>query len=189
MVNFPQLPRLKRQSVKERESGELEIWQPTCQCFCCHDFGYVQASLVRLIVPDYDPDKDLIPICQRCEANERWEHPDVIPSFDQRFTREICEQLHQYDRANWREWARKKQEGHNDSIFYREPFHSEGVNCEGTTVKKKGFPIKNKDIFSGKVDENKVIDFSTVVKSLRKRSRSQQEQELAQRNHLEERAK
>jgi len=41
----------------------------------------------------------------------------------------------------------------------------------------------------GKVDENKVIDFSTVVKSLRKRSRSQQEQELAQRNHLEEKAK
>ena len=33
------------------------------------------------------------------------------------------------------------------------------------------------------------IDYSTVVKSLRKRSRSQQEQELAQRNHLEERAK
>ncbi|MDJ0718260.1 MAG: hypothetical protein QNJ54_29210 [Prochloraceae cyanobacterium] len=148
MVNFPQLPRLKRQSVKERESGDKQIWQPTCQCFCCHDFGYVQASLVRLIVPDYDPDKDLIPICQRCEANERWEHPDVIPSFDRRFTREICEQLHEYDRANWREWARKKQE-----------------------------------------DNNKVIDFSTVVKSLRKRQRSQLEVEQAQRNHLEERAK
>ena len=35
----------------------------------------------------------------------------------------------------------------------------------------------------------KVIDFSTVVKSLRSRPRSQQEQELAQRNHLESRGK
>ncbi len=147
MVDFPQLPRLKRQSVKERESGDREIWQPTYKCFCCHDYGYVQPSLVRLIIPDYNPDKDLIPLCQRCEASDRWQHPDVIPSFDMRFTEEICDRLHEYDRANWRKWAKKRQK--ND----------------------------------------KVIDYSAAVKSLRKRSRSSEEEYLAQRKHAEERSK
>ncbi|MDJ0719041.1 MAG: hypothetical protein QNJ54_33255 [Prochloraceae cyanobacterium] len=191
---------MKRKKLKpipmraENQAGyQREIPLPNWDCFCCEDTG-IAKNAAKMFIEGWSLGEYKLPVCQKvgCLSGEGYaNHPDerVKASLDWRLDEDMCSEADEYEREAWKKWARKKQLGHNDSIFYREPFHSEGVNCEGTTVKKKGFPIKNKDIFSGKVDENEVIDFSTVVKSLRKRQRSQLEVELAQRQHLEERGK
>ncbi|MDJ0713892.1 MAG: hypothetical protein QNJ54_06700 [Prochloraceae cyanobacterium] len=107
MSNLPRLPRLVMNIAKQSE--EKEIWQPKWNCFCCHDYGYVQPNLVRLIIPNYDSDKDKMPLCQRCDAGERWSSPEIESSLDMRFDSEICTRLDEIERQNWKETTQQKQ--------------------------------------------------------------------------------
>ncbi len=53
------LPRLERLLLRPIEEVEpKQVWRPTWHCFCCEDTGYVRDSLIRLVIPDYDSDKD-----------------------------------------------------------------------------------------------------------------------------------
>ncbi len=45
--------------------------RPDWNCFCCQDTGQIQAHLVRRIIPDYDHNRDRIPICQECNKFDR----------------------------------------------------------------------------------------------------------------------
>ena len=100
------LPKLPRQPIRpEREPGaEQEIWFPDWRCFCCHDSGRIRSSLIELIIPDYNRQRDLMGRCQhpRCEAGK-----DYAGNFqyDQRFSPAICIELDKIERAHWKDYV------------------------------------------------------------------------------------
>ncbi len=101
-MNFPELPRLPMPF--EVEEQDKKIWQPSWKCFCCQDTGTVQPFLAQKIIPDYDYDRDRLPICQlspACAQKSRW---ILLPksNLDMRFSEAICQQLDIYARASWR---------------------------------------------------------------------------------------
>jgi hypothetical protein len=107
-MNFPQLPRLPMSFEVEQE--DKEIWQPKWKCFCCQDTGNVQRHLAEKIIPDYNPDRDRIPICQSspaCTQKSRW---ILLPkeNLDMRFTQAICQQLDMFEREGWRQATEDK---------------------------------------------------------------------------------
>lgn len=56
-----ELPKFERLPIlPKKEEQDKEIWQPSWNCFCCQDTGQIQAHLVRLIIPDYNPNRDRI---------------------------------------------------------------------------------------------------------------------------------
>ena len=92
---------------------DSEIWSPfgRWNCFCCADTGFVQKYLVKKVMPNYGKsrhDKDVM--CTRCKIiYDKWAQP-IIDSSDKRFSRDLCEQLDQYCRQDWRNTIKKKQE-------------------------------------------------------------------------------
>ncbi|WP_460202797.1 hypothetical protein [Scytonema sp. NUACC21] len=51
-------------SIRPEEDQEKEIWFPNWNCFCCQDTGKVQLNLARLVIPNYNDNRDRLPICQ-----------------------------------------------------------------------------------------------------------------------------
>ena len=97
------LPRLERLLLRpELEEQPKEVWRPTWRCFCCQDTGYVNDSLIRLVIPDYDSDFDRSVACQNCERVYVYAQL-VQDSLDWRFTPDTCEKL---DRVYRDDWAR-----------------------------------------------------------------------------------
>lgn len=94
------LPKLSRQLVRpeKQPSFDSEIWQPDWKCFCCHDSGIVRPKLAALVIPGYDHDKDLHPVCHRCGQGSAIEG---CAEYDQRLTRGICEELDRIERDSW----------------------------------------------------------------------------------------
>ncbi len=130
---------------------EKEIFQPGWDCYCCRDTG-IAINAARIIIEKWKLESQKIPVCQRkgCLAGEKLSthyDPQVQGSLDWRLNPELCQEVDEYERAAWRESAKKELHG------------------------------------------EKVLDFSSVIKSLRKRPRTPEEQELAQRKHLESRGK
>jgi hypothetical protein len=105
------LPKLPRQFVRrEDEPGyQSETWQPSWNCFCCHDSGKVNPHLAKLVIDEYDPNKDKIPRCQNpgCKAGENL---DSLGSkvVDYRFTAAICQHLDSIHREDWRQTTQTK---------------------------------------------------------------------------------
>lgn len=97
------LPKLSRQPIRpEHEPGaEKEIWFPDWRCFCCHDSGKVLSSLVELIIPDYDRQRDLLVRCQhpQCEKGQDYAGDR---QYDQRFSPGICIELDKVERGHWK---------------------------------------------------------------------------------------
>ncbi|WP_414553054.1 hypothetical protein [Anabaena sp. CCY 0017] len=87
----------------EEENQEEEIFYPRWRCFCCQDSGLVAQDLVRLIMPQYNPDRDKWVLCQagHCDASKRWENVP-IENFDTRFIPSICQKLDLINREQWR---------------------------------------------------------------------------------------
>jgi hypothetical protein len=107
-MNLPQLPRLPISFQNEQENKE--IWQPSWKCFCCHDTGTVQPHLAEKVIPDYDHNRDRLPICQSspaCTQKSRW---ILLPkeNLDMRFTQTICQQLDMHERTAWRLTVERK---------------------------------------------------------------------------------
>ncbi len=151
-MDLPKLPKLERLPMRsESEVKDKEIWQPSWSCYCCEDKGLVRPSLVKLVIPSYDYDKDKLPVCTNsiCTAGDRFDSESFSGCLDHRLTPDICGTLDHIARADWKETIEQR---------------------------RKGLPEKK-------------IDFSSVVKSLRKRPRSSEEEFLAQRKHLDERNK
>lgn len=96
-----ELPKFERSPVDPRkEEEDKEIWQPSWKCFCCHDTGKIYPTLVRLVIADYDYDKDKIPICQNCNAGSNWMHLQSM--IDTRIDFKICRHLDKFERENWK---------------------------------------------------------------------------------------
>ncbi|WP_051470206.1 hypothetical protein [Fischerella sp. PCC 9605] len=106
-MKLPQLP--PEPIRREDEPGyEKEIWQPSWNCFCCQDTGKVQPNLVRLVIPEYDYDRDRIPVCQApgCSAGTSYLHLEGC--IDMRLRAAICQELDRIERENWRQTTLNK---------------------------------------------------------------------------------
>ncbi|MCC5612190.1 hypothetical protein LC612_37050 [Nostoc sp. CHAB 5834] len=96
-----ELPKFERLPVNPRnEEEDKEIWQPSWKCFCCHDTGRIYPTLVRLIIADYDYDKDKIPVCQNCNAGSNLMHLQLM--IDTRIDFKVCRHLDKFERENWK---------------------------------------------------------------------------------------
>ena len=107
------LPKFERQLMRpaQKEEAELgkEIWFPNWNCFCCHDTGFVNPRLVKLVIQDYDHDEDKLPICQnpKCIENQKYiSNRSIATALDWRFNEQLCQKLDEIEREDWR--AEKK---------------------------------------------------------------------------------
>jgi len=105
------LPQLPRKFIRKEDEPDYqpEIWQPSWNCFCCHDTGKVNSHLAKLVIEGYDPNKDKIPRCQNpgCHAGDNLDSlgSNVV---DYRFTAAICQQLDSIHREDWRQTTQTK---------------------------------------------------------------------------------
>lgn len=89
----------------EHEPGaQLEIWQPTWKCFCCHDSGIVVFHLAKIAIEGFNFNRDKLPRCQNpgCEEGSHWDGDSVTHCVDYRLTPAICQELDSIERSNWR---------------------------------------------------------------------------------------
>ena len=87
-----------------------EVFYPKWHCFCCQDSGLVNIHLVRLVMPNYDDNRDKWVICQNLGCNKFSERWSGVPldNFDTRFQPEICQKLDLKNRENWRNTVERK---------------------------------------------------------------------------------
>ncbi|MFK0730438.1 MAG: hypothetical protein ACIWVG_04585 [Gloeotrichia echinulata HAB0833] len=106
-MNLPELP---SQPVRDEDKPgyQKEIWQPTWHCFCCQDSGIVRSHLAKMVIPTFDFDRDLLPICQApgCNAGGRWLR--LQGNIDMRLTATICQELDRISREDWRKSIRRQ---------------------------------------------------------------------------------
>lgn len=106
-----ELPKLNRLLVSpNKESEDKEIFYPDWNCFCCHDTGKVQPHWTRLIIPDFDWNKDKIPLCTNCRVHHDLTHLLEYQVFDTRFTSQVCAELDRIARKDWANAAKSKQQ-------------------------------------------------------------------------------
>lgn len=103
------IPRARTRYEDEPEFAK-EIWQPSWQCFCCHDSGIVQPHLAAIAIDGYDYDQDKLPRCQNpgCRAGSHWDGESVIDSVDYRLNPAICQELDSIEREGWRQTTERK---------------------------------------------------------------------------------
>ena len=92
---------------QQEELGN-KICFPSWNCYCCHDTGAVSPRLVKLIIPDYNLDKDKLPFCQKtgCSEGDKYlNNPSIASSLDWRFDNKLCQKL---DRIEREEWGRER---------------------------------------------------------------------------------
>ena len=103
-----ELPKFERLPIlPKKEEQDKEIWQPSWNCFCCQDTGQIQAHLVRLIIPDYNPNRDRIPVCQGCNKFDNY-HLKEYGVLDTRFDLYLCKKLDAISRADWKQVTQKQ---------------------------------------------------------------------------------
>jgi hypothetical protein len=103
------LPRARTRHEDEPEF-EKEIWQPSWQCFCCHDSGIVQPHLTAIAIDGYDYNQDKLPRCQNpgCRAGSHWDSESVADSVDYRLSPAICQELDSIERESWRQTTKNQ---------------------------------------------------------------------------------
>ncbi|MEC4887978.1 MAG: hypothetical protein SAL70_42720 [Scytonema sp. PMC 1070.18] len=86
---------------------EKETWQPSWQCFCCHDSGRVVPHLARLVIPDYNYTRHKLPRCQNpgCTFGNYWDSEGLADSVDYRFTSDLCQELDLLEREDWKQFT------------------------------------------------------------------------------------
>lgn len=99
-MEFPQFEPMPVRPEEEQEAQE--IWQPSWNCFCCQDTGKVQPHLVRLVMPNYDYNRDRIPICQACSCGDKLYHLNEFGVIDTRFDLLLCKKLDALARDEWK---------------------------------------------------------------------------------------
>ena len=91
---------------------EPEIWQPDWQCFCCEDTGIAKWA-IYLFMEGYEQGKCKYPVCQNpgCEAGRSFgASPSLAYSLDWRLEPTLCQEADLWNREQWREWAKDKQQ-------------------------------------------------------------------------------
>jgi hypothetical protein len=79
---------------------------PNFRCFCCEDTGWIRSWLVKLVIRDYNPNRDRNPTCKNCGAGGQWMH--LEGNIDTRFHAITCQKLHNYAKEE-DEKARRQQ--------------------------------------------------------------------------------
>ncbi len=110
MKNYPQLPPLKLRD--EAQPGyDAESWQPTWNCFCCHDTGLVQDLLVKKIIKNYVSGRHKPVECNATNCDiQLGRYLYKTNTLDRRFSAEICDRLDAEERQMWKEWRKEKHE-------------------------------------------------------------------------------
>ncbi|MGL5836127.1 MAG: hypothetical protein ACRC1Z_23270 [Waterburya sp.] len=90
---------------------DRQLWQPSWDCFCCHDTGFVIDKLAAYVIEGYVSGQHKIAICQatKCQA-EIGETLEASGSLDNRLTQEICDDLDSLEREEWARTLKSKQE-------------------------------------------------------------------------------
>ena len=83
------------------------VFFPDWQCFCCHDSGFVDPRLTKLVIREYDYWRDKRAVCQRCEEGIHYE--DYYDNYDQRFSKQVCNELDTIERREWADEAKAQQ--------------------------------------------------------------------------------
>jgi hypothetical protein len=89
---------------------EREVFYPRWHCFCCQDSGLVRSMLVKLIMPNYDDNRDKWVACQNLSCNQFNERWSGVPldNFDTRFLPAICQKLDLKSREDWRNTVQRQ---------------------------------------------------------------------------------
>ncbi|MHC5747779.1 MAG: hypothetical protein ACYTXT_39175 [Nostoc sp.] len=112
-----ELPKFERLPINDKtERDDKEIWQPRWHCFCCQDTGQIQAHLVRLIISDYDPHRDRIPVCQGCNKFNKHNLRDY-GVLDTRFDLFLCKKLDAISRSEWKNVTEKQFEKYKKQLY------------------------------------------------------------------------
>lgn len=92
------------------------IRKPYYKCYCCEDTGYVNYHLVLLIIPNYQPKSDKIPVCNRydCQSSVNIGANISANILDERFSSDLCERLHKHNLSEWQKWELKAQKRKNE---------------------------------------------------------------------------
>lgn len=106
MTEFPHFEPLPVRP--EEETEDKEIWQPCWKCFCCQDTGKVQPHLVRLVMPNYNYQRDRLPICQLCSCGDKLYHLTEFGVIDTRFEMTLCRKLDALARDEWKNTTREQ---------------------------------------------------------------------------------
>lgn len=90
---------------------DKRLWQPSWDCFCCHDTGFVIDKLAAYVIEGYISGQHKIAICQatKCQA-QIGETLELSGSLDNRLTQEICDDLDNLEREEWARTLKSKQE-------------------------------------------------------------------------------
>lgn len=98
------LPRNPMRPEKESDA-EVEVWQPSWKCFCCHDSGIVASHLAAMVIEEFNSNRDKLPRCQNpgCNSGSHWDSDNLTHCVDYRLTSGICQELDAAERSAWRE--------------------------------------------------------------------------------------
>jgi hypothetical protein len=110
------LPIFERLPINEQtENDDKEIWQPSWHCFCCQDTGLIYRHLIELIIPDFDPNRDRIPVCQCCNKFDNY-HLKEYGVLDLRFDLYICKKLDAIARDGWKRTTQQQFEKYKNQV-------------------------------------------------------------------------
>ncbi|MBW4600503.1 MAG: hypothetical protein KME29_13125 [Calothrix sp. FI2-JRJ7] len=98
------LPIPVRTELTPKPEGEEIFKMPTWKCFCCHDTGWVRPHIAKLVIAEYDSNRDRTPVCQGCEQGRQWFH--LKGNIDTRLHQITCKELDKWERDNWEETVR-----------------------------------------------------------------------------------
>jgi len=109
-MNIEKLPRIPMRREDEPRY-EKEIWQPSWNCFCCHDTGIINQYLAALAIDEYDSNSDKFPRCVNpgCKAGDHWDSEALTGCVDYRINAATCQKLDAIEREDWRQTVRQKQ--------------------------------------------------------------------------------
>ena len=145
--DFPKLERLLLRP--ELEEQDREVWRPTWHCFCCEDTGYVRDVLIKLVISDYNSDKDRNVACRNCGRVFLYARA-IIDSLDWRFTNDICARLDRIYRDEWAQTVEKQSQlkrqalGLVDELSEKKSIrHTRRSPIEKMEVRRKHFEIIN----------------------------------------------
>ena len=109
MDNLPQLEPLKLRPEAQPEYQEL-AWQPTWNCFCCHDTGMVVERLIKQVMPRYTHARHKPVECNATNCHiELAQLLYTTHTLDRRLTDVICNRrLEAEERLMWSQWSKDR---------------------------------------------------------------------------------
>ncbi len=149
MIQLPQLPSLPVRSSNEVGPDGRERFYPEWKCFCCRDSGIVDPHLAKLVVADYNRDRDRLPLCQKseCSAFKKW---TGIPfeNLDTRFTPSICQELDRIHRSDWHQTRGKLYE--QAKQFVKDVTNAKSIRLrDRTTAEEVISQHRHQDVLNG----------------------------------------